>query len=662
MPTTTGRGAMDVRSETTSFDGGVAESDLPIVSKKERFEPGTEPHSPATWQNKLEDPSNARVTIGQTNIGGAFMSSARMGPQGLVRVGFLGEYLQQNDFPVKAAQDIRSAITFAASFQPLPWGEAYIGYAAAANTSNHTSPNLIQALGDLTLGFKASKEWAKGFWGGADVRLLSFSGVGNQSIDKFAVGIRPMLLGTYDFRAIQRKAPFILTLGLGFTFDTTGGLVSQKLNASEEYALMVNKYNRFDLGALLEVPLPFAEPYLEYGFALPMGVSASGLLGPDGKYYSVAATMPQTLGLGVKVTALKDVTLNLGATFGLTPYVGLGVPATAPWNLHFGASFAIDPFQKGEARITEIVREREKKVETKIAEAPQTVRIEGTVIDAETKKPIPGVVIANGATQPSASDQEGKFKTLDFPPAPKLKVLATRDGYQALEQEVPLEPTPGKPTVVQLVMTPEIKKAIFMVSVSGNKKPVKAKVVFKGAKEETVQLTDADTAPKKVELDAGTFTIEVTADGFLAQTRDVQVPPGGNLPVAFELQPAPKKMLVVFKGDKIDILQQVHFATGKADILPDSYGLLQQVVDAIIKNNVKRVRVEGHTDNRGGKEQNQTLSENRARSVADYLVSQGIDRSRLESVGYGDSKPIAPNLTARGRELNRRVEFIVLER
>ena len=82
----------------------------------------------------------------------------------------------------------------------------------------------------------------------------------------------------------------------------------------------------------------------------------------------------------------------------------------------------------------------------------------------------------------------------------------------------------------------------------------------------------------------------------------------------------------------------------------------------MITNGVKRVRVEGHTDNRGVKAANQTLSEDRARAVMEYLVSQGLAADRLESVGYGDTKPIAPNLTARGRELNRRVEFIVLEK
>ena len=59
---------------------------------------------------------------------------------------------------------------------------------------------------------------------------------------------------------------------------------------------------------------------------------------------------------------------------------------------------------------------------------------------------------------------------------------------------------------------------------------------------------------------------------------------------------------------------------------------------------------------------NQKLSEDRARAVADYLIAQGIDRARVDAAGFGDTRPVAPNLTARGRELNRRSEFIILER
>jgi outer membrane protein OmpA-like peptidoglycan-associated protein len=371
------------------------------------------------------------------------------------------------------------------------------------------------------------------------------------------------------------------------------------------------------------------------------------LTGPDGASVKPTSAMHQALGVGVKATVVKDLTLLAGFDIGLARSVGLGVPATPPWNFCFGASFAIDPFQRGEITFVDTLRERK----------GSSVALEGVVTDADTKTPVAGVVIAIAGVKPSATNTAGEYRTLELT-GDQVKVSASRDGYKPVEKVVTLEA--GKPTRLDLEISAD-KRAVFLVTTTASKKPVKATVAFVGGGLETKLDTDENaTEPVSSELPAGLYVITATAEGYLSQTREVQVTPGASLPVAFELVVAPKKSLVVFKGDKIDVLQQVHFATGKATILADSYNLLQQVADAVIKNNVKRLKVEGHTDNRGDKAVNQALSEARARAVADFLVSQGFEKQRVESVGYGDSKPIAPNLTARGRELNRRVEFIIV--
>jgi len=71
------------------------------------------------------------------------------------------------------------------------------------------------------------------------------------------------------------------------------------------------------------------------------------------------------------------------------------------------------------------------------------------------------------------------------------------------------------------------------------------------------------------------------------------------------------------------------------------------------------IDIDGYTDSQGSDELNQTLSENRAKSVKDYLVSKGIDESRLKSTGYGETNPIADNKTAAGRAKNRRTEMTI---
>ena len=74
-----------------------------------------------------------------------------------------------------------------------------------------------------------------------------------------------------------------------------------------------------------------------------------------------------------------------------------------------------------------------------------------------------------------------------------------------------------------------------------------------------------------------------------------------------------------------------------------------------------KIQLSGHTDNRGGAAHNLTLSNNRAKSVYDYLINKGIDSKRLSFIGYGDTKPRKTNDTVEGRAKNRRTEFMVVK-
>jgi outer membrane protein OmpA-like peptidoglycan-associated protein len=89
--------------------------------------------------------------------------------------------------------------------------------------------------------------------------------------------------------------------------------------------------------------------------------------------------------------------------------------------------------------------------------------------------------------------------------------------------------------------------------------------------------------------------------------------------------------------------------------------VLAQVVDLVVRTGIKRLRIEGHTDNQGDKAANLTLSKERARAVVDALVKAGLEPARLEAEGFGDTRPVAPNLTPKGRELNRRVDLVIPE-
>ncbi len=121
--------------------------------------------------------------------------------------------------------------------------------------------------------------------------------------------------------------------------------------------------------------------------------------------------------------------------------------------------------------------------------------------------------------------------------------------------------------------------------------------------------------------------------------------------------PTYKKLVI--KKDKLELNEKLYFAWNQAVLQEVSFPVLDEVVQALNDNKGFRVQVEGHSSSEGGDERNQTLSEQRAEAVLNYLVSHGIDKERLASKGFGSSVPIDTNETIAGRENNRRVEFVV---
>ena len=118
------------------------------------------------------------------------------------------------------------------------------------------------------------------------------------------------------------------------------------------------------------------------------------------------------------------------------------------------------------------------------------------------------------------------------------------------------------------------------------------------------------------------------------------------------------------QAGQIKILDQVKFKFGSAQILPgkDSEEVLVAVTDVLKAHpEIKKLRVEGHTDNKGGAALNRKLSADRAASVKKWLVAHGVDAARLSSAGFGPDKPLDDNKTEEGRRQNRRVEFHIEE-
>ncbi len=120
----------------------------------------------------------------------------------------------------------------------------------------------------------------------------------------------------------------------------------------------------------------------------------------------------------------------------------------------------------------------------------------------------------------------------------------------------------------------------------------------------------------------------------------------------------PKKVKIT--GRQIVIEESIQFETGKAVIRKESYDIIDQVVIVMKDYPQIEVRIEGHTDSDGAETANQRLSKARADAVFEYMISHGVQASRLRTDGFGESRPIDTNRTSDGKSANRRVEFHIV--
>jgi len=169
--------------------------------------------------------------------------------------------------------------------------------------------------------------------------------------------------------------------------------------------------------------------------------------------------------------------------------------------------------------------------------------------------------------------------------------------------------------------------------------------------------TNSATGRFLVTLPSGkNYALTVKADDYLFHSENFDIPP------ATEYQEIEKLIgLSNLKKDAKIVLNNVFFETGSAKLKPTSYAELGRLTKLLNDHPKLIIEISGHTDNKGSKVTNQKLSENRAKSVVDFLVSEGVDTLRLQFKGYAFDQPIADNSTSQGRAKNRRVEFKIVE-
>lgn len=151
--------------------------------------------------------------------------------------------------------------------------------------------------------------------------------------------------------------------------------------------------------------------------------------------------------------------------------------------------------------------------------------------------------------------------------------------------------------------------------------------------------------------------LSASLDGYLFYSEHFNVDAIADIDKPF-LKDIP--MIPIKKGEKI-ILKNILYATNSYELRQESMPELTKLLNLLNLNPKLKMEISGHTDNIGDEKENQLLSQNRAKSVYDYLISKGIDAERLKFVGYGETAPIDSNESAEGRQNNRRTEIKILD-
>ncbi len=564
------------------------------------------------------------------------------------------------------------------------WLEAYANTGAYANSDDVNKPSLLQVLGDTTFGLKGYGKIANTFHAGGFAELLLINGTGAVGLAGSATSARFGLAATEDLRDLRPSSniPLRASLNLAYSVDNTGAVVSgtedlrggvatggtaQPVTRIERFGLKVNRVDHFDIhvGAETFFVDDRIRPFVEYSIYIPINrqnylckpnnPSSDNCLAND-------KLAPSKFTVGSRFFPWKG-------GFNLTAAFTIGVTGTAdfieemspvaPWTLFLGAGWNIDTQER--PPVEKLVT-KEVKIEGK---APVRGHIKGLVHEKDKTEEVKAAIIAwenHPELEALYTGDDGRFVTQELPEG-KYAFTVKADGYKDGACETTILKGGADATVDCAVEAlPRVGTIVGHVRDAENLAPVANAVI---------KLTDHESKPLQVTADSngayrfegvapGAAVLQVDAEDYMTFVDSTDVKVRQEVTADSMIRHRPKQGLVQVGKTEITIKQQIQFAVDQAVILPESTPLLNEIADALIHNpRIKKIEIQGHTDNSGTPEHNQTLSDQRADAVRQWLVGHGVTSDRLISKGYGQSKPLVPNVTPAMKQKNRRVQFII---
>jgi len=253
------------------------------------------------------------------------------------------------------------------------------------------------------------------------------------------------------------------------------------------------------------------------------------------------------------------------------------------------------------------------------------------------------------------SNADNGYYSVQLPDEGKYILSVNAAGYKKLKESIVVETELSYEEFEKnLLLEPLITLKGYVYNQKNNE-PLSIDFKFEAADGDTTKNVHSNEdgyytvgVPKK-----GKYYFKASTEGFLNLTDSAELAydPYGNTKDLYLL---PIEVGVTVR------LNNIFFDFDKTTLRSESFPELDRVVELLNQNPTIAIEIAGHTDNQGSDEYNEKLSQGRAEEVRNYLISQGIDDDRVVAKGYGESRPEATNQTEEGRQVNRRVEFTVL--
>ncbi len=707
--------------EGDDFAEGDGQGDPDAISEEE-FEELQKRQEERKLQLKTQSGFRASTGMMRTYYAGS-------GPVGTFRFAILGSYMGTDEFlcpqcedpsggPGSTPDDVsRVGAHVLLSATPFEFLEGYFGVHSTATSNTRGDPELLQVLGDTTWGVKAfmPRQPDSIFTAGGAAELWMLNGTGGVGIDNASVALRG--LTTFDLTNRSdpaQRVPLRVNFSLSYIFDNSGALVedieaqrNRVITRIERYGLNISRLDRLVPALGIEGMFEVVRPYLEWSIDVPSNrqdytclqndVHAGDACLQDAGSFTGT---PSRFTLGTRVFGLLDglgfhAALDLG-TGGMKPPFWEEVQPESPWNLYFGVAYTADTVPQ-----VERVKVKADVPPAPEPEPPPTVYVvEGVVVEKDNE----GVFVPNAILryqgQPltgMVANEQGSFRSANLDPG-TYTLQVTAEGYNDGECSVTIDPNAGaaaagpdmapsaegadapppvadiaapgaqpdgsdgvRVTKVRCELEPKPALGTLEVSVvdASNQEPIAGATVVPSKDGRSITLTaDGEGEIVVADVPAGPVSVRVSAEGYYPTTQPVDVVAETRTRAPFRLQPVGRSNYVV-GADAIKMRQPIEFEPNSAKLTDSSMGLLDELAALLVDKPDLAIEVVSHTDDSSSFQVALTLTTERASTIRERLVANGVDPGRVAAKGAGSEKPLVPNANDKNRARNNRIELLV---